>query len=270
MAKAPAFQFYAQDFLTGVMYLTNEEIGIYIKMLAKQWTDGQIPKKRLRFLVGFDWDNLSEELKSKFKDYGEYVANTRLEDEREKQINRSQTSRENGKLGGRPPKNKNLKKPKDNPEETSSYEDEDRSKKIEDEKEDRKQKTEIEKKGKPDFQNVVDAFNEICENLPSVQKLTSKRRTAIKNRIQEYKPEDVEVFFESVFKLVSESKFLTGENSRGWKADFDWIMKPSNFIKIIEKNYTNGKAKQSNNQGSNYSDEWLRKKAESLTGVQSE
>ena len=45
--KPPAFQFYAQDFLTGVMYLTNEEVGIYIKMISKQWTDGQIPKKRL-------------------------------------------------------------------------------------------------------------------------------------------------------------------------------------------------------------------------------
>ncbi len=82
--KAPAFQLYAQDFLTGVVYLTNEEIGIYIKMLCKQWTDGTIPKKRLGFLVGLEWDSFPDELKEKFKDCGEYLINTRLEVEREK------------------------------------------------------------------------------------------------------------------------------------------------------------------------------------------
>ena len=49
--KAPAFQLYAQDFLTGVMDLTMEERGVYITLLCKQWsvndTNG-IPKKRLR------------------------------------------------------------------------------------------------------------------------------------------------------------------------------------------------------------------------------
>ena len=102
MNKPPAFQFYAQDFLTGVIYLTNEEIGIYIKMLCKQWTDGQIPKKRLGFLVGSDWDNLSDELKSKFQDKGDYLVNERLEKEREKKVVFMEKQKENGKKGGRP------------------------------------------------------------------------------------------------------------------------------------------------------------------------
>lgn len=104
MSKSPAFQFYAQDFLTGVMYLTNEEIGIYIKMLAKQWTDGKIPKKRLGFLVGLEWDNLSEELRSKFSDNGDYIINERLEKEREKKQKFIKNQSENGKKGGRPKK----------------------------------------------------------------------------------------------------------------------------------------------------------------------
>lgn len=103
--SAPAFQFYAQDFLTGVMYLTNEEIGIYIKMLAKQWTDGKIPKKRLGFLVGINWEDLSEELQEKFADCGDYIINERLEMEREKQFSYRKKQSENGKKGGRPKKN---------------------------------------------------------------------------------------------------------------------------------------------------------------------
>ena len=120
--KPPAFQFYAQDFLTGVLYLTNEEIGIYIKMLCKQWTDGKIPKKRLAFLVGLHWANFSEELKEKFEDQGDYLINLRLEKEREKQINNSKKNQENGKKGGRPKKTppseaqqNQEEKPNDNP-----------------------------------------------------------------------------------------------------------------------------------------------------------
>ena len=134
--KAPAFQFYAQDFLTGVMYMSNEEIGMYIKMLSKQWTDGKIPKKRLGFLVGISWDKLSDELKSKFEDKGDYVINSRLEEEREKKHNFFKKQAENGKKGGRPKK----QKPKLNPNKSQKkpLEDEDekevevRSKKKED------------------------------------------------------------------------------------------------------------------------------------------
>ena len=113
--NAPAFQFYAQDFLTGVMYLTNEEIGIYIKMLAKQWNDEKIPKKRLGLLVGFEWDSFSDELKSKFEDKGEYIINTRLELERDKKVAFIKKQSSNGLKGGRPRKDK---KPKLNPKET--------------------------------------------------------------------------------------------------------------------------------------------------------
>jgi len=102
--NAPAFQFYAQDFLTGVMYLTSEEKGIYITMLCKQWTDGKIPKKRLGFLVGLEWESFSDELKEKFEDCGEYVVNNRLESERNKKSRYVEKQVENGKKGGRPRK----------------------------------------------------------------------------------------------------------------------------------------------------------------------
>ena len=51
-----------------------------------------------------------------------------------------------------------------------------------------------------------------------------------------------------VFDLVLNSPFLLGENNRNWRADFDWIFKPSNFVKILEGNYlkreSNGTCKQ--------------------------
>ena len=40
MAKDPAFLFYSSDFLTGTMFMTNEQVGLYIRMLAAQHQHG--------------------------------------------------------------------------------------------------------------------------------------------------------------------------------------------------------------------------------------
>jgi uncharacterized protein YdaU (DUF1376 family) len=40
--RAPAFQFYVQDFLTGTMHMTAEEIGVYILLLCHAWDKGHL------------------------------------------------------------------------------------------------------------------------------------------------------------------------------------------------------------------------------------
>lgn len=102
MSKDPAFPFYAQDFLTGVMHLTMDERGIYITLLAYQWAHGQIPIKRVGLILGLSWDSISSELKDKFKGDGDFILNERLELEREKRKNFKEKQRLNGQKGGRP------------------------------------------------------------------------------------------------------------------------------------------------------------------------
>lgn len=92
-----------------------------------------------------------------------------------------------------------------------------------------------------DFEKIVFDFNQKCgEVLPSVKKLTPSRKSAIKARVIEYKAEDPETFFNSVFDKVMASRFLTGQTEKPFFASFDWITAPSNFIKILENNYNNG------------------------------
>lgn len=79
-----------------------------------------------------------------------------------------------------------------------------------------------------------------------MQILTKLRKKSINARISDYGIEKVK----EVIKLAGESKFLAGNNRNEWTADFDWILKPTNFVKILEGNYkdkdiNNGK---SNNQ----------------------
>ena len=53
MAKDPAFLFYPSDFLTGTMFMTNEQIGIYIRLLCSQHQHGGIiDKDSFNALVG--------------------------------------------------------------------------------------------------------------------------------------------------------------------------------------------------------------------------
>ena len=113
----PAFQFYPQDFITGVMYLTMEERGIYITLLCIQWSKNKIPKKRLGLIIGMEWESVPELVQDKFTDEGDYLINQRLfkisEERRifvEKQVL-------NGRKGGRPTKQL---KPNQNPKESSS------------------------------------------------------------------------------------------------------------------------------------------------------
>lgn len=94
---------------------------------------------------------------------------------------------------------------------------------------------------KTDLQLLIDRFNEKCKQLPAALKLTDNRKKCLNSRIDEFGVDQIEV----VFELVSGSEFLNGKNDRGWRADFDWILQPKNFVKIMEgtynKNNQNGK-----------------------------
>ena len=45
--------------------------------------------------------------------------------------------------------------------------------------------------------------------------------------------------FEEFFHRIERSDFLTGRNGSWNGCGFDWVMKPSNLIKIMEGNYDN-------------------------------
>ncbi len=68
MSKAPAFQFYAGDFLTGTTLMTNEEVGLYIRLLCLQAENGSVPDdpERLSQVYGASVPKLWKAVRSKF------------------------------------------------------------------------------------------------------------------------------------------------------------------------------------------------------------
>lgn len=89
------------------------------------------------------------------------------------------------------------------------------------------------------YSDVVDLFNSICVSYPKVVALSDKRKSAINARLKKYTLDDIK----QVFIMAEESDFLKGDNNRNWAANFDWMLKDTNFPKILEGNYKNKRAK---------------------------
>jgi len=144
--KDPSFPFYAQDFTVGVMHFSMAERGVYITLLAYQWVNGKIPKKRLGFILGSEWVECWDTVGEKFKEVEPgFLLNERLEAERDKRAQFKLKQAENGSKGGRPSKIK----PKENPTETQTQTQNISQKKpLEDESEyDNEKEKEYEKEG---------------------------------------------------------------------------------------------------------------------------
>lgn len=87
---------------------------------------------------------------------------------------------------------------------------------------------------KINYNALMDTFNKMFSGkLPEVTTMTDKRKKAIRARATEHGKEAIM----TVFNNVSQSAFLLGHNNQNWRCDFDWIFRPTNFIKILEGNY---------------------------------
>lgn len=86
---------------------------------------------------------------------------------------------------------------------------------------------------------VLEYWNTIAGRigLAKISKLTPARRQKLQARIKEFP--DVESW-STAFKNIERSPFLRGDNDRGWKANFDFLLQPGSFVKLIEGVYNNG------------------------------
>lgn len=90
---------------------------------------------------------------------------------------------------------------------------------------------------KIDYRNLVSFFNDTTKGVFGNIRypLSDKRKGMINARIKEH---GKRVFVEMIQKAY-ESDFLKGQNSRNFTATFDWLIKPTNFEKVISGNYDN-------------------------------
>lgn len=82
---------------------------------------------------------------------------------------------------------------------------------------------------------VVEAWNIVASKhgLPTVKVLSDARMRQLRSRIKAHSVDD----FTEAIAAIGRSPFLHGENDRGWRADFDFLLQPKSFARLIEGSF---------------------------------
>ena len=91
---------------------------------------------------------------------------------------------------------------------------------------------------------IIELYHQCLPELPRIRvwsearkkTLAARWRQVAKDREIQTEKEGLD-FFEGMFKFISRSPFLLGENERNWRPDLGWIIKDENMTKIINGNY---------------------------------
>ena len=92
---------------------------------------------------------------------------------------------------------------------------------------------------KNSFDEIVAFFNEQMKGkgIQQVAIITSERRQAFERLVSQTGVNKDTL--KQAIKNAAESDFLNGKGPKGWVANFDWMMMPQNFQKVLENNYRN-------------------------------
>lgn len=96
-------------------------------------------------------------------------------------------------------------------------------------------------------EDIIALYHELLPMLPAVQVVNAGRKRMLSARWREVVSEPEAkaaadprahglAWFRWYFKRAAESKFLTGK-VKDWRADFDFLITPSKFAKVVEGNY---------------------------------
>lgn len=91
-----------------------------------------------------------------------------------------------------------------------------------------------------DIEAALKIWNDLAAELQlaHVQKLTEARKAKLKARLHDTK--GIAGWADVLIKM-RDSRFLRGENERGWRADFDFVLQESSFTKLREGAYSDRK-----------------------------
>lgn len=96
MAKDPAVLFYTADFMIGTNILTNEQVGMYIRLLCHQHQNGRFTREHAIRICGL----IDDEVLDKFtKDKSDFFYNIRMEEEANKRSKFCKSRKENAQKG---------------------------------------------------------------------------------------------------------------------------------------------------------------------------
>jgi hypothetical protein len=98
------------------------------------------------------------------------------------------------------------------------------------------------------YESIIGEYNAILPELPRAEKLTPSRAETLKRRIGEDPARNGIDWWKRYFRQVREFPWPMGDNTNGWRADFDWLTEDRGMQKILE----GGFQKSRNSEGRNF------------------
>lgn len=231
---------YIGDYLSDTMHLTCEQSGAYLHLIMHYWRAGSLPDNDVALaqvarLPVKAWKAHRTILEPFFRIEEGRWTHKRIDAEREKTAKVKERYSERGQKAAA------KRWSKDTPSNASSMQQacnvhgnshlQGSNEPIESSNEDLSVGTDppLTKK------EVLEAWDErmVPLGLPAVRKMTAQRERQLKARLKDSTIED----WQRAFDAIERSPFLRGENDRGWRADFDFLLQPKSFTKLIEGAY---------------------------------
>jgi hypothetical protein len=84
---------------------------------------------------------------------------------------------------------------------------------------------------------AIEAYHALADRtgLPKIAALTDQRRKKLKAILERYGAER----WTDALRRLEQSDFCRGLGERGWRADFDFLVRPASFVKLLEGAYDN-------------------------------
>lgn len=243
MSQAPAMPMYWDAYLADTTHLTTEEHGAYLLLLAAMWRrNGTVPDNdadnaRILGLTKAKWRKIKARLSDLLTIQDGVISQKKLQKTWKKTQEKIQTNRANGAKGGRPKSSEN----KDMAKADGSVSDS-RTLTLPEPEPEIDTNVSIPPVVPQDpapiseAAQAVEEYNQAAESVgwPKVQKITKPRISAINARLAECG--GLEGWRVALAKARA-SPFLTGDNDRGWRADFDFLTKAQKFTQLMEGKY---------------------------------
>lgn len=87
-------------------------------------------------------------------------------------------------------------------------------------------------------QEIIDAYHELCPTMDRIKSWTDLRKKFLQTRWRESPKHQSIDFWRKFFNYANQSPFLRGDETN-FRADLEWLIRPTNFVKVIEGKYHN-------------------------------
>lgn len=86
-------------------------------------------------------------------------------------------------------------------------------------------------------QEIIASYHQELPSLPKVKEWTKLRASMLRQRWKEKPDRRSLEFWQKLFQYVSLSDFLMGRTDKPFRCDLEWLIRPKNFIKVLEGKY---------------------------------